>query len=304
MFKKIEVSVTTMLKRKLSKASLASAASKNFKSSDKNEVLNLSAENSPPSDKSEYFPNSDSALSFEQKFLNIQLELNSFLKPLTFKSPVAYVYNPVEYAYKANEKYIMQYCKGPKKLLFVGMNPGPFGMCQTGVPFGEIKIVRDWLKIEEEVGKPEKECPKKPVLGFACPRSEVSGDRLWNVFKKVCGTPEVFFKHCFVYNYCPIALLKSDGSNLTPSDIKDSQELEDICDKYYFRIIQLLQPEIIVGIGRYAEKRTLTVLKSNSCDIQVLCLVHPSPRVVNNQNWPQKAETFLKGKDLLKYMTN
>nr|XP_971699.2 PREDICTED: single-strand selective monofunctional uracil DNA glycosylase [Tribolium castaneum] len=241
---------------------------------------------------------------FAQKFLDIQLELNTALKPLRFKPPVAYVYNPVEYAFKANESYVRKYCQGPKKLLFLGMNPGPFGMCQTGVPFGEIKSVRDWLEIEEEVGKPEKECPQRPVLGFACTRSEVSGDRLWNVLKKLCGSPENFFKNCFIYNYCPIAMLRSDGGNLTPRDIKDTQVLEEICDRHYFKIIELLQPEIIIGIGEYAEKRSLATLKNNNSNIRVIRLPHPSPRSKNNQNWAEKAETFFKNHDLLKYMTD
>lgn len=209
----------TMLKRKLSKTSTSATTSKAPRADNECGALNLTSEDCAPSDKSRYFPNLPTD-DFPQQFLNIQLELNTALKPLQFKPPVAYVYNPVEYAFKANESYVRKYCQGPKKLLFLGMNPGPFGMCQTGVPFGEIKAVRDWLGIEEEVGKPEKECPQRPVLGFACTRSEVSGDRLWNVLKKLCGTPEKFFKNCFIYNYCPIAMMKSDGGNLTPRDIK------------------------------------------------------------------------------------
>jgi single-strand selective monofunctional uracil DNA glycosylase len=287
----------TMLKRKLSKT---------LRSNSEEVIASKATRSAPDSarpDKSKYFPNDESSLTFEQKFLNVQLELNEELKSLQFRPPVAYIYNPLEYAFKANESYVRKYCRGPKKLFFVGMNPGPFGMVQTGVPFGEIKCVRDWLKIEEEIGKPEKECPQRPVLGFACTRSEVSGDRFWNLLKKLCGTPDAFFKNSFVYNYCPLALLKSDGGNLTPRDIKDTKLLEEICDKYYFKIIQLLQPEIIVGIGEYAEKRSLATLKGKGCAIKVIRLPHPSPRSLNNHNWPEKAETFFQKNDLLKYVT-
>lgn len=172
-----------------------------------------------PSGTSKYFPTTP-LLTFPQQFLNIQLRLNSALKDITFQPPVAYIYNPVVYAFAPNETYVTKYCKTPKKVLFVGMNPGPFGMCQTGVPFGEVKCVREWLGIIEEVFKPDNECPKRPVQGFSCTRSEVSGHRFWNLLKKLCGTPDVFFKNCFVYNYCPLALLKNDGCNLTPRDIK------------------------------------------------------------------------------------
>ena len=35
-----------------------------------------------------------------------------------------------------------------KRVVFLGMNPGPFGMAQVGVPFGEVAAVRDWLRID------------------------------------------------------------------------------------------------------------------------------------------------------------
>ena len=68
---------------------------------------------------------------------------------------------------------------GPREILFVGMNPGPFGMAQNGVPFGDTAMVRDWLGIEAPVERPRREHPKRPVLGLRMTRGEVSGARLW-----------------------------------------------------------------------------------------------------------------------------
>ena len=73
---------------------------------------------------------------------------------LEFAAPVAHVYNPLEYAWPAHEAYLRRYAAGPKRVLFLGMNPGPFGMVQTGVPFGEIAAVRDWLRIQAPIGCP------------------------------------------------------------------------------------------------------------------------------------------------------
>ena len=81
------------------------------------------------------------------------------------------------------------------------MNPGPFGMVQTGVPLGEIAAVRDWMGIEATVEKPATENPKRPIEGFACTRSEVSGRRLWGLFAERFGTAEAFFTDHFVANY-------------------------------------------------------------------------------------------------------
>ena len=38
---------------------------------------------------------------------------------------------------------------GRKEAVFLGMNPGLWGMAQTGVPFGTVSLVRDWMGIED-----------------------------------------------------------------------------------------------------------------------------------------------------------
>src|ERR1700690_1148446 len=98
---------------------------------------------------------------------------------LRFAPPVAYVYNPLDYARGLHEAYLLGYGQGPKEVLLLGMNPGPFGMAQTGIPFGDATMVRDFLGLDGRVGKPSLEHPKRPVQGMVCPRGEVSGTRLW-----------------------------------------------------------------------------------------------------------------------------
>ena len=100
------------------------------------------------------------------------------LEPLEFSAPTTHVYNPLIYAQRANELYIRRFGRTKKRCVMMGMNPGPWGMAQTGIPFGEIPAVRDWMGIEVKVDKPDDEHPKRPVEGFACTRSEVSGRRL------------------------------------------------------------------------------------------------------------------------------
>src|SRR6187399_416573 len=105
---------------------------------------------------------------------NAARDLSGALRELNFGEPVTHVYDPLDYARASHEAYLAQFGAGPKKFIFLGMNPGPFGMAQTGVPFGEIAAVRDWMKIRAEIGKPPREHPKRPIAGFACPQSEVS----------------------------------------------------------------------------------------------------------------------------------
>src|SRR5881296_2437323 len=108
--------------------------------------------------------------------------LRTATRELIFGRPVTYVYNPLVYAWAPHEAYLRKFADKPKRVVFLGMNPGPFGMVQTGVPFGEITFVRDWLQVGGPVGKPIREHPRRSVTGFSCNRSEVSGLRLWSLF--------------------------------------------------------------------------------------------------------------------------
>ncbi|XP_023030236.2 single-strand selective monofunctional uracil DNA glycosylase isoform X1 [Leptinotarsa decemlineata] len=304
-----------MLKRKLLGNPIFSEVEDNNNKKPKLEqiqdLLDLSLGNCSPGDVSKYFPNlpKEPVRTVQDKVLDLQLELNRNLRTLSLKTPpVEYIYNPLEYAFHPNTNFITKYCTTTKKILFIGMNPGPFGMCQTGVPFGDPRWVRDWLQIDGIVSKPEVECPERKILGFSSTRREQSGERFWSYFASLCGRPEVFFKYSFVCNFCPLALMKVNGCNVTPAEIKDMKIrkiLEAACDDWYLKLIRVLQPEIIVAIGTYIEKKTKDLFKTHSVDgITVAYMPHPSPRAVNNQNWHEKAEAFLVNNNLMPYFLN
>lgn len=241
--------------------------------------------------------------SISDQLLSLESKLAEELGKITFRLPIEYIYSPLEYAFNIHSMYVQKYCNTHKKILFLGMNPGPWGMSQTGVPFGEIKMVRDWLRISGPVGKPSKEQPNRKVTGFECTRSEVSGKRLWGLFQELCGTPEKFFEHSYIHNYCPIALMDKKGRNITPAEIKGSeiQTLHSACDKALAETIKILKVEIVVGVGLYAEKRAQFVVNSYKLPAKVLCLPHPSPRAANNKNWNDKATKKLDELGLLDY---
>ena len=176
---------------------------------------------------------------------------------LRFSGKVAAVYNPLVYAVKPHNHYLELAGSSPKKVIFLGMNPGPWGMSQTGVPFGEISAVRDWLGICEEVGKPKQEHPKRPIEGFACLRSEVSGRRLWALFREYYKTPAKFFRSHYVANYCPLVFMDSGGANITPDKLPadEAGPLFEICDHALAKTIILLKPQWVIGVGGFAKKR-------------------------------------------------
>lgn len=204
-------------------------------------------------------------------------ELVTSLTPLRFSKPVTHVYNPLVYARASHDDYINKYGQGTKEVLLFGMNPGPWGMSQNGIPFGEISLVRDWLGIEGDIHKPNNEHPKRPIEGWNCQRSEVSGTRLWGWIKERFTTPDSFFERFFIANYCPLAFMEESGRNRTPDKLKSKErdKLFPICDNALLHIVQTLQPTHVVGIGNFAYQRALKALDGLDCKIGKI--FHPSP---------------------------
>lgn len=232
------------------------------------------------------------------------------------------VYNPLRYAWPAHARYISLYAGGTKRVLFVGMNPGPWGMAQTGVPFGEVNAVRQWLGISAPVGTPEHEHPARPVRGLECPRSEVSGRRLWGLFSERYPDPNEFFREHFVANYCPLVFMEESGKNITPDKLGKAyrQELYRICDAHLHRLIEALQPDFLIGVGKFAETRLKQVVNelapaapagraaraaratpearatpaAQAEELRVGSILHPSPASPQaNRGWAEQARRQL-----------
>ena len=218
---------------------------------------------------------------------------------LRFGPEAAAVYNPLKYAALPHGMYL-ELAAGasasPKKVIFLGMNPGPWGMAQTGVPFGEVAAVRDWLGIEATVKKPGKEHPKRPIEGFACRKSEVSGRRLWGLFRERFETPANFFREHFVANYCPLVFMGSSGSNITPDKLpaEESGPLFEICDRALADTIRLLKPRWLIGVGGFAKKRIDRVQQQffgkTAAEFSTAQILHPSPASPRaNAGWDREA---------------
>lgn len=223
-------------------------------------------------------------------------ELCDAVEKLKFSAPVAFVYNPLVYARETHERYLERFGNGKKRTIFLGMNPGPFGMAQTGIPFGEIDAVQSWLGIFGFVGKPPREHPAKPVEGFACPRSEVSGKRLWSLFKTRFETPEKFFAKHFVANFCPLLFVADNerGKNLTPENLVPAERdaLNAPCDVFLRRLAEILEPEWLVGVGNFAETAARRALSGTP--VKIARVIHPSPASpAANKDWAGKATATL-----------
>lgn len=214
-------------------------------------------------------------------------ELTDRLRPLSFTG-AACVYLPTDYARETHEAYLKKFGSGHKRVLMLGMNPGPWGMAQTGVPFGEIAAVRDWMQVTGAVNKPDPEHPKRPVEGFDCARSEVSGRRLWGLFAERYPRAEAFFAGHFVANYCPLVWMRETGANITPDKLPKS-EMEPVdaaCMEHLRATLKALQPEFLIGIGAYAEKKLHQAADVLDGGFKLGKVLHPSPASpAANRGW-------------------
>lgn len=224
----------------------------------------------------------------------ISRRLAKHVDALEFAPPVTHVYDPLVYARAPHERYLERWARAGVEALFLGMNPGPFGMAQTGVPFGEVTLVREWLGIEGAVKRPEREHPKRTIEGFACTRSEVSGARLWGWARARFETPETFFARFFVWNYCPLVFMEESGKNRTPDKLgtREREALYRPCDAALREIVEHLGPKLVIGVGAFARDRAAEALAE--MDVRVGTILHPSPASpAANKGWAEQAEKGL-----------
>lgn len=213
------------------------------------------------------------------------------LRDLSF-SKAHCTYLPLDYARKPHETYLKRFGKGRKRILMLGMNPGPYGMAQTGVPFGEVAAVRDWMGIEAKVDQPDPEHPKRPITGFACTRSEVSGRRLWGLFAESYPDPADFFKDHFIANYCPLVWMAESGANLTPDKMAKSEmaPVEAACLEHLVTVLKITKPKYLIGVGAYAEGKLTEAAAITGKDYHIGRILHPSPASpAANRGWSEAA---------------
>lgn len=225
----------------------------------------------------------------------VDRHLSDELAKLRFAEPVTHVYDPLAYAREPHEAYLCRYGALTGRVVLLGMNPGPYGMAQTGVPFGDPAVVRDVLGIRGTVGQPSRPHPKRPVLGLSSPRSEVSGTRLWGWAVSRFGSAESFLRRFFVLNYCPLCFMEETGRNRTPDKLPaaEREPLFALCDEALRGAVALLRPRAVVGVGAFAAARAAEALAGTG--VRVGTVLHPSPASpAANRGWAEAAEKQLR----------
>ena len=220
--------------------------------------------------------------------------LSEQLRGLSFADPVTHTYDPTDYAWAIHSSYVDTYAE-KQPVLLLGMNPGPWGMAQSGVPFGDVGYVRDFLGLSGAVTKPVPEHAKRPIDGLECSRSEVSGSRLWGWAKEQFGTSDAFFETFFVWNYCPLSFMEEGGRNRTPDKLPKAERdpLFSLCDETLRALCDAIEPQWVIGVGAFAEKRATVALRDY--DVEIARILHPSPASPKaNRGWAEAATEELR----------
>lgn len=153
------------------------------------------------------------------------------------------------------------------------------------------------MGLDYQIERPENEQPKRKIEGFGCKNSEVSGRRLWGYFQDTYPTALKFFEKNLVINYCPLVWMKDSGANITPDKIKaaEMQPVEDACQRHLVRILEILQPGHLIGVGAFAEKKLLTARDTWGGYARVGRILYPSPASpAANRGWADAADVQLK----------
>ena len=198
---------------------------------------------------------------------------------LVSEGSVDVCYNPLNYAWDAHEAYLRKMGGGGARTVILGMNPGPHGMGQMGIPFAATSVVRDLLGITGiPVDQPEVVDSRRPVVGLEYPREEVSGTRLWGLLAEYYGDVGAIASSVFLVNHCPLMLFSGPrATNITPDKVAGptAQVLLERCDQHLREVVSALNADRVIGVGKFAESRARSALDDGT--IEVVGCWHPSP---------------------------
>jgi single-strand selective monofunctional uracil DNA glycosylase len=136
------------------------------------------------------------------------------------------VLNPGRYGERWHARFRRAYPMSPRPLLVFGLNPGPYGMAQTGVPFTDLKrlesalpgLWKDLVASGEPVTRPGL---APPSLARHLTRTfESSSVRVYRFLERAYGRPELALREVVFVNPCPLLFIDPEtGANRTPADL-------------------------------------------------------------------------------------
>jgi single-strand selective monofunctional uracil DNA glycosylase len=239
----------------------------------------------------------DSSLKLVEIYQRLRNRLQGLVERGDWGPHITGAYQPLEYAWRPFQDFLQLMQDGPKEVLFLGMNPGPHGMAQTGVPFGSVGIVREWFQITKEVSQPFNVHPALAIDGFSHKKQEVSGQRFWGLMRQRFETVQAFFKTQAVHSFCPLLFFAKSGANVTPERLPKEirTPLLDPCIQALRELVELWKPQAVVALGAWAQTMAQASLKTTA---RLVKIPHPSPANPNSRNWLTQVPQILEAEGL------
>jgi len=208
-------------------------------------------------------------------------------------------------------------------VLVVGMNPGPHGMAQTGVPFTD-----PWIVDELDLQAPRADVPPAdiPAVGSWRHRShrargvlgskrEESAKRLWPLLREICAPyaavgpsadkiAEATRRVCnevLLVNALPICWLDPAGKNVSAEQVEKRapaqvrEGLRDLVNEWLQAVADILRPAAVIGVGRWAREFVTDLDVDHFVEIPFRDgIKHPSPSAGSEAAWRAEAEPILR----------
>ncbi|XP_073819638.1 uncharacterized protein isoform X2 [Musca autumnalis] len=235
-----------------------------------------------------------------KQFYDLERELNVKLREFSFQ---LHTYNPVVHAAEIHCNYLQKYLDSPKRILFVGMNPGRYGALQTGIPFGNITTVKIGMGLKGRITPTPGQRGKIRIRGLEAPEVEhdSSSTRFWRLISELFDGAEnyldLLFEKCFVHNFCPLVFIDSDGLNVSLPYIEPNPRLFAECRKTLGKQITLLKPDLIICIGKFV--RSMLSKTRQAKGREILMIEHPSYKnYISADKWIEDAKEVFQSNGL------
>ena len=169
----------------------------------------------------------------------------------------------------------------------VGMNPGPV---RDGADGRAVRRRRRWCATSSasrgRSGSRRVEHPRRPIAGFDCHRSEVSGTRFWGWARDRFGTAERFFERVYVANWCPLVFMEESGRNVrrTSCPPPSARRSSSVCNEALARVAETLARR---SSSASAASPSSGRARRSATSVRIGRILHPSPASpAANNDWP------------------
>ena len=209
------------------------------------------------------------------------------------------VWNPGRYGERWHRRFRETYPPGPNPVLLLGLNPGPYGMGQTGIPFTDIRRLESDLPElaarlrtdGESIGLPGL---APPDLRRRLDRTfESSSIRVYRFLRLAGGSAGAGWRRVVAANPCPMLFMEGTV-NRTPADLRRAlrkrggrlervtarlEECDQLRRECAREAVRVLEPRGVILLGRNIQEALAGDPSLGAVPGGVLAWEHPARAV-------------------------